>query len=96
MNRSELVGKLKEAHSLVSQFEGGYSGNFLDAREFAAALGNAIKEFENGSNEVSKDLWIWFAPTCQWDDFVHSEGIELGELIHGELDRNRETYGIKL
>jgi len=58
MNKVKLIKKLKEAYQIASQYEGGYSGEFLDAKEFAAALNAAITEFEAGDDTCVKNLWL--------------------------------------
>jgi hypothetical protein len=85
MNIDALLPELREAHILASQFEGGYSERFFGAQEFAHALGNAIAELEQGNLSVLSDLQLWFFPTSDWDDFVKSDGIELGQRISDML-----------
>ena len=87
VNKTALIEELKTAYQLVSQCEGGYSGDFLDAREFAVALKEAITLFESGDDTCVKNLWLWFAPTTAWDDFVGSEGMELGNSIFEKLEQ---------
>ncbi len=70
---------------MVSQYRGGYSGEFLDAQEFASALAKATQSIENGERTNIQDLLGWFAPTCAWDDFAGSEGIPLGNEIYSAL-----------
>jgi hypothetical protein len=65
MNNDILIQELKEAYQLASQYEGGYSGKFLDAREFADALKESIELFEAGDDSCVKDLWLYFAPTTE-------------------------------
>jgi hypothetical protein len=48
-------------------------------------LVDRISKLESGEESVIEDLWIWFAPTCQWDDFVGN--IDLGERIFQRLNR---------
>ena len=86
MKKAKLIRELKKACQIVSQYEGGYSGEFLDAREFSAALNEAIKQFEDGDDSCVKNLWLWFAPTTAWDDFVGLEGLELGNSIFEKLE----------
>lgn len=78
---NELLAELKKAHELASQFTGGYSERFFGAEEFANALGITISEFENGNNAVVDDLYLWFLPTSDWDDFIKMEGLELGQRV---------------
>lgn len=85
MNTDALLTELREAHALASQFEGGYSERFFGAQEFTKALGNAVTELENGNLSVLSDLQLWFLPTSDWDDFVKSDGIELGQRISDML-----------
>ena len=40
-------------------------------------------KLEKGDDSVLEDLWIWFAPTCQWDDFVGD--VDLGERIYQKI-----------
>ncbi|MCP4535729.1 MAG: hypothetical protein GY832_01115 [Chloroflexi bacterium] len=87
MNRNKLIIELEQALAIVSRYEGGYSGEFLDAKEFAVALQEAIGKFKAGDDSCVKDLRLWFAPTTAWDDFVGYTGIELGHSIFEQLDK---------
>ncbi|CAL2101681.1 hypothetical protein [Tenacibaculum sp. 190130A14a] len=80
-----LLGDLKKAEKILSEYSGGYSGEHLSAEEFHTDLVDRIKKLENGNENVIEDLRVWFAPTCQWDDFVGD--IDLGERIFQQLDR---------
>ena len=81
----ELISDLKKAERIVSEYTGGYSGEHLSAEEFHKDLKERIERLEQGDESVIEDLWIWFAPTCQWDDFVGQ--IELGEKIFQKLNK---------
>jgi len=83
-----LIADLKEAEKILSEYSGGYSGEHLSAEEFHKDILDRIKKLESGDESVIEDLWIWFAPTCQWDDFVGN--IELGERIFKKLDKLKE------
>jgi hypothetical protein len=96
MNKTALIKELKNAYQLVSQYEGGYSGNFIDSKDFAAALKDAIALFESGDDTIVKNLWLWFAPTTAWDDFVGLEGTELGNSIFGKLEQYIVENNIKV
>lgn len=80
-----LITDLKRAEKILSEYSGGYSGEHLSAEEFHKDLVDRIKKLESGDLSVIEDLWIWFAPTCQWDDFVGN--VELGENIFQKLDK---------
>ena len=80
-----LISDLKKAEMILSQYSGGYSGEHLSAEEFHKDLVDRISKLESGEESVIEDLWIWFAPTCQWDDFVGN--IDLGERIFQRLNR---------
>ncbi len=86
MNKIALIEDLKDAYQLAAQYEGGYSSEFFDAKEFAVALKEAIILFESGNDTSVKNLWLWFAPTSAWDSFVGSEGMELGNSIFKKLE----------
>ena len=79
-----LVLDLKKAEKILMEYSGGYSGEYLSAEEFLKDLTKNIAELESGNTNVINDLWIWFAPTCQWDDFVGN--VELGEKIFKQLN----------
>ncbi len=83
-----LIRNLKKAEKILSEYSGGYSGEHLSAEEFHKDIVDRIKRLESGDKSVIEDLWIWFAPTCQWDDFVGN--IELGERIFQKLDKLKE------
>ncbi|WP_142724440.1 MULTISPECIES: hypothetical protein [unclassified Chryseobacterium] len=72
-----LINGLRQAERMLSEFSGGYSGQYFSAEEFHKDLKDHIFELENGNKAVLEDLFIWFAPTCQWDEFV-------GDTILGE------------
>lgn len=72
-----LINDLKEAEKILSEYSGGYSGQYISAEEFHKDLKDRIFKLENGNEAVLEDLWIWFAPSCQWDEFV-------GDAILGE------------
>jgi hypothetical protein len=80
-----LITDLKKEVEILSEYSGGYSGEHMSAEEFNKDLIDRIKKLENGDETVIDDLWIWFAPTCQWDNFVGD--INLGERIFQRLDK---------
>ena len=82
---SSLITDLEKAEKILSEYSGGYSGEHSSAEEFHTDLVDRIKKLENGDETVIEDLWIWFAPTCQWDDFVGE--IDLGERIFQRLNK---------
>lgn len=85
LNKMEhLINELKIAEKILSDYSGGYSGKYSSAEEFHSDLVNRIEKLENGDITVIDELWIWFAPTCQWDDFVGN--LELGESIFQKLN----------
>lgn len=86
----DLIKDLHEAEKLLSEYSGGYSGAFLAAEEFHAALIDKIDDIEFGNQTDLSELWAWFAPTCAWDDFVGEEGQGLGNRIFARLDRWRK------
>ena len=79
-----LIADLNKAEKILSTRSGGYSGEYLSAEEFHTDLVNRIKKLSDGDESVIEDLWIWFTPTCQWDDFVGN--VELGERIFQRLN----------
>ena len=81
---NSLLIDLKKAEKILSKYSGGYSGEHISAEEFHMDLIDRIKKLENGDKSAIDDLWVWFAPTCQWDDFVGN--IELGERIFQRLN----------
>lgn len=87
----ELLGDLHAAEKILSKYEGGYSGKFLSAQEFHASLVEAIDDIEFGNQTDLSRIWIWFAPTCAWDDFVGEEGIELGNRIFERVNKWKKT-----
>jgi hypothetical protein len=83
----KLIKNLEKAEQLASEFSGGYSGEFLSAEEFYLALQDRITRLKKGEYVVLEDLWIWFAPTCQWDDFIGTDGEYLANTIFEQLDK---------
>ncbi|WP_091510496.1 hypothetical protein [Microbulbifer yueqingensis] len=94
--KSRLIKDLKKACGIASHYSGGYSGEFLDAQEFYQALKSAVEAFECGDDSQARDLWIWFAPTTAWDDFIGTEGLDLGNAIFGQLQAYIDKHCIKI
>jgi len=80
-----LIEYLHKAEIELSNWSGGYSGEHFSAQEFHKDLKDRIAKLEKGDKSVIDDLWIWFAPTCQWDDFVGD--VKLGDAIFTELNK---------
>ena len=72
---------LDKAEELARQFSGGYSNHFLSAEEFHAALADSISKLKSGDADQINNLWLWFAPTSDWDDFIHQDGQDLANEI---------------
>ena len=83
----ELITKLNEASELLSKLSGGYSGKFLSVEEFTEALRKNIKEIEKGNVKAIQEVYYWFAPTCEWDDFTIEINSELGDTIFELLEK---------
>lgn len=76
-----LIKLLDKAEKLAGQFSGGYSNNFLSAQEFHEALTASINKLKAGDYDQLNDLWMWFAPTCDWDDLISKDGEDLANEI---------------
>ncbi len=79
-----LLEALKKAAHELSQYTGGYSTEFDSAEDFHQALVDRIKRLEAGDVAVLPELYIWFAPTSDWDDFVGDAamGEQVFQLLH--------------
>ena len=88
----ELIEDLHEAEKLLDEYKGGYSGKFLSAEEFHEALVDAIDDIEFGNQTDLTRFYAWFAPTCEWDDFVGKEGEELGNRIFERVSKWKEAH----
>lgn len=97
LNNSKLERLLKlldEAEKLAEQFSGGYSNNFLSAQEFHSALRDSLNELKAGDTDQMNDLWLWFAPTCDWDDFIQKDGEDLANEIYPLLTELRKSFKV--
>jgi hypothetical protein len=84
-DNTKLVYLLDKAEQLASEFQGGYSGQFLSAEEFHQALFESINKFKQGDITQLDKLHNWFLPTSCWDDFVGKDGQDLANEISGIL-----------
>jgi hypothetical protein len=80
-DHNKLIDLLNKAEKLASEFQGGYSGQFLSAEEFHQAMVDSINKFKQGDNTQLDKLHIWFLPTSCWDDFIGIEGQTLANEI---------------
>ena len=76
-----LLDDLEDAHERVSGLIGGYSGDYLSAEEFAASLRQEIEHLKTQEFPDLTNVWLWFAPTGAWDDFVGVDKSGLGDRI---------------
>jgi hypothetical protein len=88
----KLIIELDQAEKLLSQFSGGYSESFFSAEKFHQALIVHIEKLKNGDLRVLDNLYLWFLPTSDWDDFVGFEGQDLANSISGKLKALRKHY----
>lgn len=79
--KKRLIKLLVKAEKMISQYQGGYSHEYLSAQEFHNDLKDAIEVYKNGDNSTLDKFYIWFAPTCQWDDFVGKSGEKIAYEI---------------
>lgn len=76
-----LIIDLKQAEKILIESAGSNSV----ATEFHTELVESITRLENGDKSVISDLWIWFTPTFEWDDF--GRDVNLGEKIYQQLNK---------
>ncbi len=84
---TKLIILLDQAEHLVSEYKGGYSGEFLSAEEFHQALFNSIDKLKQGDKTQLAKIHIWFLPTSSWDDFTPNDGQDLGNEISELLSK---------
>jgi hypothetical protein len=89
-----LFKLLDDAEQLAGQFTGGYSDHFFSAEEFHLALKESINKLKAGDTEQLNSIWLWFAPTCDWDDFIHQEGEDLANAIYPLVTELRKSLNM--
>ena len=72
---------------MLAKYSGGYSGEYLSAQEFHKDLKSAVEEYKKGDDTKLDLFYIWFAPTCEWDDFVGKEVENLANEIFEIVDK---------
>jgi hypothetical protein len=90
----KLLYLLDKAEKMASEYEGGYSGEFLCAKEFHKALFESISKLKTGDTTQLDKLYIWFLPTYCWDDFIGKEGLNLANEISGLLSKLTPTKSV--
>jgi hypothetical protein len=80
-DHTKLIDLLDKAEKLASEFQGGYSAQFLSAEEFHQALFDSINKFKQGDSTQLDKLYIWFLPTSCWDDFIGKDRQNLANDI---------------
>lgn len=84
---SELIELLDEALLILKPLSGGYSGEYLTVEEFYSDLSVTVDRLKEGKPFDLNKLWGWFAPTCEWDDFVGD--VELGQKVFDQIEKVR-------
>src|SRR5688572_30609619 len=92
MTLPHLITNLEKAEKLLSEFRGGYSGNFFSAEEFHAAFVDRLNLLKSGKEEVLNEFYFWFLPTCHWDDFTNGDGLEIGNEVYSNLLGYRKKH----
>lgn len=90
----QLIDLLDEAEKLAGEFTGGYSNNFFSTQEFHAAIVDSINKLKEGDTDQLNSLGLWFAPTCDWDDFIGLDGMKLGNQIFPLISELRSSLKI--
>jgi len=90
MHLTEIISKLENAEKLLSEFRGGYSGEFLSAEQFHLAFAENLQLLKVGRLETLNEFYFWFLPTCHWDDFTNGDGLEMGNEIFSPLSEYRK------
>lgn len=80
-HKKRLLKLLDKSEKIAANYTGGYSGDLLSAEEFHSELATAISKYRNGDDTQLDLFYLWFAPTCAWDDFIGSEGENLANEI---------------
>jgi len=88
---TRLVDLLDKAEKLASEFQGGFSGQFLSAEDFYQALRGSINKYKQGDKTQLDKLHIWFLPTSCWDDIIGKDGQDLANEISGLLATMTKT-----
>ncbi len=83
----ELFNDLELALKQLSDYSGGYSGEFLSAEDFHDTVSRELNKLKDQNVPDFKNIWLWFAPTSAWDDFVGIKGLELGNRIFEKVSQ---------
>jgi hypothetical protein len=76
-----LLDDLNDAIKIVSKYSGGYSGDMISAEEFTQRLREEVDNIKQQDFPDLNLIWLWFAPTCHWDDFTSSEDSDIANRI---------------
>lgn len=90
----KLYRLLEKAAVLSSKYSGGYSERFLSAEEFHSGLSESIKVLKAGDTYEINKLYLWFAPTSDWNDYIGQEGEKLANEIFSLLSEIKDTLEI--
>ncbi len=83
----ELFSDLDKAEKILSELNGGYSGNYTDAEEFHKEFVEELNDLKYQNVPDFERICIWFAPTSAWDDFVGTNGMELANRIYDRANK---------
>ena len=56
---------------------------------------SAVRDARRGVLSFVPQLWSFFAPTCEWDDLIGNEGVEIGSQIFDALDAIGERHNLR-
>ena len=90
----QLLKLLDKAEKLAGQYKGGYSNNFLSSQEFHSALADSINKLKAGDYDQLNELLLWYAPTCDWDDFILKDGVDLANEIYPLVTELSESFNV--
>jgi len=84
----QLIKDIEEAEVYLSQFSGGYSGNYICATEFHKDFKEELEKLKNGDKKSLKMFYCWLLPTCEWDDLTDSseESLNIANNISSQLE----------
>ena len=87
----DLINELEKAEKILSEYSGGHSGDYFCATDFNKDYVLNLNKIKSDFNmNLKPDLGFMyrsFLPTCEWDDFVGSEGINIANRILKKIEK---------
>lgn len=83
-----LIADVQRAERVAYRFKGSRDPKMLE--QLRGELDESVEKLKKEELEILDELWAWFAPVGEWDEYTTPKGTALGQRIFDRVRRLQE------